>query len=88
MDVKERERHGRHLVDVWNRTVFVATKVWLLEDDGSTTRTTTKSVAWMAGAQPLVMVADRVGGYSLWRIRPVIDDGDVVFIYPRKAIDG
>lgn len=77
--IETRLEHGGHFcchriggeVEAWNGSHPVGTEVILTEDDGSETRTTTRSEAWYLGhGEAVVKVKGRAGGYLLGRIRP------------------
>ena len=53
----------------WNETYKPGQAVTLTEDNGSKTKTHTRSNAWDLGCgEPVVMVDGKSGGYSLKRI--------------------
>lgn len=56
----------------WNERCPIGTEVLLTDDLGEEHRTRTRSAAWAACGQPLVLVEGRTGGYLLDRIRPRI----------------
>jgi hypothetical protein len=57
-------------VELWNRLMPMGAAVELTNDLGGVEVTTTRSKAWVLCNDPVVMVAGRSGGYSLWRIQP------------------
>jgi hypothetical protein len=63
------------LVEKW-KDVPEGTPVTITEDDGTETKTKTRSIPWMLGASSrdpghtaVILVEGRTGGYGLWRIR-------------------
>lgn len=59
----------------WNEKHKVGCKVDVTLDDGSIKETTTASEAWVLGGHTAVIKLEGItGGYSLSRVRPVIDD--------------
>ena len=53
----------------WNNKYPTNQSIYLTEDDGSTTATQTRSLAWELGSgQSVVKVTGKTGGYSLDRI--------------------
>jgi hypothetical protein len=67
---------GRDLTkDPWtvaefNTHISVGREVILIEDDGSITRTRTRSAAWEVGPRGVVLVEGKTGGYDIDRIGP------------------
>ena len=55
-------------VDDWNAHQRKGQAVRVLLDDGSFRKSKTRSEAWVASGQPLVLVEGICGGYSLHRV--------------------
>jgi len=63
------------VVDAWNAHQRVGQAVRVMIDDGSFRKTVTRSEAWIASDQPLVLVEGIGGGYSLYRVVPDWEEG-------------
>lgn len=57
-------------VGEWNRNHPVGTPVIVKRDSGVEERTTTRSVAWKLGLEPVILLEGISGCYSLKRVRP------------------
>ena len=62
-------------VDDWNAHQRIGQKVRVLLDDASFRKSKTRSEAWIASGQPLVLVEGICGGYSLYRVVPDWKEG-------------
>jgi hypothetical protein len=58
------------VVDEWNAHQRIGQAVRVLLDDASFRKSKTRSEAWVASGQPLVLVEGICGGYSLYRVVP------------------
>ena len=56
------------MVDDWNAHHREGQAVRVLLDDASFRKSKTRSEAWVASGQPLVLVEGICGGYSLYRV--------------------
>jgi hypothetical protein len=62
------------VVQHWNTAYRVGQVVDLRNDNGSVTRTATRSLAWvMGGHSAVVMVEGRTCGYDLTRMTPIVE---------------
>lgn len=60
------------VINEWNNNHDpMGTKVEVKLDDGSIMKTTTRSVAWIVGGEPVVMVEGISGGYLLSRMKVI-----------------
>ena len=62
-------RDAEQEIEDWNNQNGPGSEVTLTDDFGVEHRTRTRSVAWLVGGRPLVLVEGRTGGYDLRRIR-------------------
>ena len=63
------------MVDDWNAHHRKGQAVRVLLDDASFRKSKTRSEAWVASGQPLVLVEGICGGYSLYRVVPDLGEG-------------
>jgi len=63
------------MVDDWNAHQRIGQAVRVLLDDASFRKSKTRSEAWIASGQPLVLVEGICGGYSLYRVVPDCGEG-------------
>ena len=63
-----RALEAKLMVDDWNAHQRRGQAVRVLLDDASFRKSKTRSEAWVASGQPLVLVEGICGGYSLYRV--------------------
>jgi len=65
-------------VDAWNAAFPIGARVTVRKDDGTTTATTTRSAAWVAGGHSAVILLDGISGYYLLdRVSPARAEHEV-----------
>ena len=58
------------IVEEWNKNHKGGINVEVMKDDGSTIFTKTRSIAWVLGDTPVILLEGISGGYALERVSP------------------